>query len=409
MEEGCDGVNQHSVGRSGLETTGLFEGQDPFDPVVAPGTRRPVGVLVPEHPKAQGPFRSVVRGLNPTLGQKHPQRVSLPQQATREPSCIVLPVMILLDQFTQPGISDPPFSTGRRGLGHMTPPLQLSQRPGTTGRQIGRETYCQAMDGADEVCQAGLARLHRVEVHSVAITHQESLPVIDQGREGFLRPVEMKHGERHGVTGHHPHPLQRVRQKPWRLIDVVDRGVARLRGKSQGVRLDGLGHAVEYLLDRSQADGHLQHRRTKGLHDPPPVAVGPGYCAHEGTEAWPISRGRLGGHGGFPPTPAVWTPALMQHPGGHVQRNGRQLQHLMRVVRPPQGKRRGATRTPLGPQLLDCRGGQEHLAMARMARCTTRFARRGRCTLARLLVGRVRRRWPMGGGRSPGGDGPPMR
>ena len=43
--------------------------------------------------------------------------------------------------------------------------------------------------------------------------------------------------------------------------------------------------------------------------------------------------------------------------------------------------------------------GAEHLAMARMARCTTRFARRGGGrTLARLLVGRVRR-WPMGGGR----------
>ena len=90
----------------------------------------------------------------------------------------------------------------------------------------------------------------------------------------------------------------------------------------------------------------------------------------------------------------------MQHPVGHVQRNRRQLQHLRRVVRPRQGKRRVATRTPLGPQLLDYRGGQEHLAMARMARCTTRFARRGGGrTLARLLVGRVRRRWPMGGGR----------
>ena len=138
----------------------------------------------------------------------------------------------------------------------------------------------------------------------------------------------MDHVERCCVTDHHPQPLELVRQKPGRLIDVVDRGVARLRGNRQVVRLDGLGHAVEHLLDRSQADGHLQHRRTKGLHDPPPVAVGPGYFAHEGTEAWAIPRGMLGGHVGFTPTPAVRTPALMQHPVGHVQRNRRQLQHL---------------------------------------------------------------------------------
>ncbi len=120
MEETGDGVHQHRVGRSGLATTGFFAGQDPFDPAVALGTRRPVGALAPEPPKAQGPFRPVVRGLNPALDHKHPQRVPLPPQTTSAPSRVALPVMIRLAQFPQPGIPGSPFPTGGWGLGHRT-------------------------------------------------------------------------------------------------------------------------------------------------------------------------------------------------------------------------------------------------------------------------------------------------
>src|SRR4029450_221962 len=70
----------------------------------------------------------------------------------------------------------------------------------------------------------------------------------------------------------------------------------------------------------------------------------------------------------------------------------------MRVVRPRQGKCRVATWTPLGSQLLDRRGREKRLAMAQMTRFPARFPGRGGSrTLARLLVGRVRRRWPVGG------------
>ena len=74
----------------------------------------------------------------------------------------------------------------------------------------------------------------------------------------------------------------------------------------------------------------------------------------------------LSGHLGFTPASAVRTPALVQHPVGHLQRDRWQL-GLMRVVRRGQGKRRVATRTPRGPQLPDRRGRQEHLAMPLMA------------------------------------------
>src|SRR5262249_11024628 len=58
----------------------------------------------------------------------------------------------------------------------------------------------------------------------------------------------------------------------------------------------------------------------------------------------------------------------------------------------------GHQRTPLRPQLVHHRGGQEYLAMPLMARFPSRFAGCG-CLrgLARLLVGRVRRRRPVGG------------
>jgi hypothetical protein len=88
MEEPRDGLNQHVIGGSGVETTGFFEGQNPFDPAVALGTRRPVGTLPPEDAKPQGPFRPVMRRFDPVLRQKDPQRVHLPQQATGKPSSV---------------------------------------------------------------------------------------------------------------------------------------------------------------------------------------------------------------------------------------------------------------------------------------------------------------------------------
>ena len=227
---------------------------------------------------------------------------------------------------------------------------------------------CQPPGAADEMGQAGLPRLHPVAVHSVAVTDQDASPVVDEGGKGVFRPVGMNHVERRRVTDHHPQPLERAREKPGRFIDVVDHRVTHLRGNRCIVRLDGLGHAVEHFLDGSQADGHPQHRVTQALHDTPPVAVGPRHFGHERTEPWAIPRGMLGRHLGFTPAPTVRTPALMQYPVGHVHRDRRQLKHLMRMVGRGQGKRRVATRTPLGPQFLDRRGRQEYLAMAWMAR-----------------------------------------
>src|SRR5215510_1320195 len=98
MEEPRDSIDQHIRGRSGVETAGLLEGQNPFDPAVALRTRSTLRALPPEDAKPQGPFCPVVRRLDPVLPQKDPQRVHLAQQAAGKPSGVIGAVMILLDQ-----------------------------------------------------------------------------------------------------------------------------------------------------------------------------------------------------------------------------------------------------------------------------------------------------------------------
>ena len=81
------------------------------------------------------------------LGKKHPERVHLAQQAAGKLPCVIVPVMILVNQTAQPGIPRAPLPTRGRRCGHMTQALQLGQRPGTTGRQVWRLTGCQATGG----------------------------------------------------------------------------------------------------------------------------------------------------------------------------------------------------------------------------------------------------------------------
>src|SRR5262249_34688836 len=133
----------------------------------------------------------VVGGLDTVLGEKDPQRVHLSQQATGELSGLVLTIMIVVDEPTESGIPGPPCSPGGRGLRHMTQPLQLSQRPGPTGRQVWLEACCQAPCGADEMGHAGLPGCDPVLIHPVAIADQEPLPVVYKGGEGFFGAARM--------------------------------------------------------------------------------------------------------------------------------------------------------------------------------------------------------------------------
>ena len=72
-----NGVDQHLIGGPGMQTTRLFERQNPLHPVIALGTGRPQRALAPEDAKAQGALGAVVGRLNAVLCQKHPKRVHL--------------------------------------------------------------------------------------------------------------------------------------------------------------------------------------------------------------------------------------------------------------------------------------------------------------------------------------------
>ena len=50
-EQTADGLDEDRVGRPGLQTAGLLEGQDPFDPSVALNTGRALGPFAPEDAK----------------------------------------------------------------------------------------------------------------------------------------------------------------------------------------------------------------------------------------------------------------------------------------------------------------------------------------------------------------------
>src|SRR5918912_1586539 len=172
--------------------------------------------------------------------------------------------MILRNPLAEPRIPRPPLPACRGSGSHMAEPLQLDKRPGPTGGQLSVLTLRQAPGRADQVCQARLSARNPVLIHPVAITDEDTGPVVDEGGKGLFRSTGMNHVERCRVTHHHPQPLECMRQKPGCLINVVDQRAARLRGNRGVVRLDGLGHSVEDLLNGPQADGHAQ--RAPGLY-----------------------------------------------------------------------------------------------------------------------------------------------
>src|SRR5262249_55893452 len=89
LEATADGVHQYGIGRASLEAAGLFKRQDPLHPPVAFLTGCPQGAFAPQHPKAQGPFRPIVRRVHPVLGKKDPEGVHLSQQTAGKTSRVI--------------------------------------------------------------------------------------------------------------------------------------------------------------------------------------------------------------------------------------------------------------------------------------------------------------------------------
>ena len=304
-----------------MQTAGFSQRQDVLYPAIAFVTGRPQRALAPLHPKAQGPLRPIVRWLNAVVGQKHPQRVHLPEPAAPQPAGIVLALIVLVDQLPPPGIPRPPLPARGWGCRHRTATLPLHQSPGATGGNLWVRTRRQTAGSTDEMGQARLAGLAPLLLHPIAITDQEPLPVVDGGGERFLGATRMDHREGHPLAGHHPEPLQRVETVPGRFIHRVNRGVPRVPRNHRIVRVDGVGHPVEDFLDGPQADGDLEHGGTKSLHHASALAVCPGQLPHQGTEAGPVATGLLSRDVRLAPATTRLTPALMQHPVRHLHRD----------------------------------------------------------------------------------------
>jgi len=186
MEEAGDGIHQDRKGRLAKLTARLAQRQAPFHPAVAFVARRPVRTLAPQHGKAQRSLSIVVGRLNALFTQKHPQRGHFSHQPPGQPPSVVRTLLVLLNQLTKPGIPRPPLSASRRRFGHLTQSLQLPQRPRPACCQVRIMACRQAPRRADEMCQAGLPLLDPILIHAIAITHQDTRPVIIKAAKAAL-------------------------------------------------------------------------------------------------------------------------------------------------------------------------------------------------------------------------------
>ena len=74
--------------------------------------------------------------------------------------------------------------------------------------------------------QARLAMVHPVLIDAVAITDQDTVPILNQGGKGLFGPIGVNQVERHGVGAQSPEPVQGILAVPGRLIDIADSGLA---------------------------------------------------------------------------------------------------------------------------------------------------------------------------------------
>lgn len=272
--------------------------------------------------------------------------------------------MILVAQAAEPRLPGAPRWGGRwpYDSGAGVPP-----RP-TPRRQPARGTNAPLTPSRpDEMRPTRLALGHPGLVDPRAITDAQAGPLLDEGGKGGFGAVRVDHRASHRLIGHHPPPVQRVGQKPRGCINRIDWGLAGLARYGLRVRLHGVRHPIEPLLDGAQTQGHLEDRGTQGLDCAAPRAMGPGECPHEGRQAWPLPGRMLGRDGGLGPLGTHGTPRFLSHKRAHVHLDGRQRNDLMRVrgPRPRQGWL--ATRALVRCAYPGLGWGQERLPMPRMA------------------------------------------
>jgi hypothetical protein len=214
--------------------------------------------------------------------------------------------------------------------------------------------------------QTRLPPAHPVLIDTVAIAHQDALPILDQGEKGFLGAMGMNQVQRHRIGGHGPQPLQGVLVIPGRFINVAHRGVVRQDGNGLIMGPEGLRDPVDHLLDGSQAHGQGQDGVAEVLHKTLRVAMHPTQFANQRRQARAVAGGLFARDGGLAQLATPHTMGLVQEQVGDGHLHGGQLDHLMGVVQRGGAKLTMATGTRRRIHLLHVRGLKQGRSRTRM-------------------------------------------
>jgi hypothetical protein len=131
-------------------------------------------------------------------------------------------VMLLVNQLTQSCIPRPPFSTRWSGLWPYGQAIGTPPAPRRHTLRGQADPVLPSLGCTDQVGQVCLPMFDPGLLHTVAVTDQTPLPVVDEGRKGCFRPGRLNHIEGDGVTGHHPQSVQGPGERPGRLIDLAE-------------------------------------------------------------------------------------------------------------------------------------------------------------------------------------------
>jgi hypothetical protein len=114
-----NGIRQNWERGHAPQATGLSHRQDPLHPAVALFVVGALHQLPPEHRKAEGPLRPVIRGFDPFFHHKGPQGSHLPLQRAGQRPRLIPTRTILAKQMHHACIPRLDLSAGGRGCSPM--------------------------------------------------------------------------------------------------------------------------------------------------------------------------------------------------------------------------------------------------------------------------------------------------
>jgi hypothetical protein len=148
---------------------------------------------------------------------------------------------------------------------HVTQALPLGQGPLAARSDMRVGALCEATSAPDEMGQTGLALRRPGLLDTVAITDQETVPIVNEcrARRGGATRIDAIAG---GLwSGQAPEPREVTPTNPGRVIDIAHGGLAGDTGHGFRVGLEGQGDTGEDFLAGPQPDGAAEHRGTACL------------------------------------------------------------------------------------------------------------------------------------------------